>query len=219
MITRRNRDRGAGFRLVGAVLLLALSSGCSTTGSARNPYEEGPERSFDAAGGRVPSSKTLHTMARILAGQGNDPQCEIVLQKLIASHPRYAPAHNELAELYMRQGRPDRAEQVIELGLEQSPKDGVLLNNLGMSQLMQGRLGDALASFTRAAEAHPYDRRARSNMATTLALLGRREEAEALYLQVTSRSNAYRNLARLCAAAGEEDRASQYLALAQRYQN
>ena len=197
-----------------ASLALLLATGCASTHQWRPGDPEPPETSFDIDGNRVPSIHTLHSMAHVLAQRGNDPQCERVLRRLIANHPDFIPAYNELAELYLRNEAVDSAQMALELGLERAPDDVVLMNNLGMCQLLAKNYEGALTTFTRATAAHPYDLRTRANMAVALGLLGRAEECEALYRQVTSEDDAYHNVAVLCQARGDAELADQYYARA-----
>jgi Flp pilus assembly protein TadD len=149
-------------------------------------------------------------MAHILAKNGNDPQCEIVLRKLIDTHPDFAPAYNELAELFMRHDRSDEAVGVLEAGVAAVPGDSVLWNNLGMVHLLRDELDGARDSFTHACAAAPSDARPRANLAVSLAMSGRLEEAEAVYLQATTRARAYHDLAVLCEARGDMENAKLY---------
>ncbi len=207
-------------KLVLAIGLLVSSSlvalsGCATTGASSDALESSdPETTFDATGERVPTARTLLTMAHILAKRGNDPQCEVVLRKLIESHPDCAQAYNELAEACMRQDRPEDAVAAIERGLEFRPRDPVLWNNLGMIHLLREDYPSAIDTFTRACAVSPLDSRPRANLASAMAMQGRMEEAEALYLQAVSRSDAYHNMSVLCTARGDHERADWYHELA-----
>ncbi len=208
--------RGERAGLLASATLLAALAACA---SAPPPPEadEGalPEATFDISGDRLPTVKTLMTMAHILAKNGNDPQCEVVLLKVVDAHPDYAPAYNELAELYMRQDRSEEAAAVLKLGVAAMPADSVLWNNLGMVHLMREEFEEARESFTRACAVAPLDSRPRANLAVALGMSGRLEEAEAVYLQATTKSKAYHDLAVLCEARGDAANAALYRGLAE----
>jgi len=181
---------------------------CALAACAASPSEEdfAPD-SFDTAVDRGPTVATLHAMARVMAAQGRDAECEIVLEKLIEEHPDFLPAYNELAELHMRNGSLMSAQAALELGLQRASEDAVLLNNMGMCFLLQQKYEAALEHFTRATAADPSDARSRANMATALGLLGRTDESLALFYQVLPPEDAHYNVAVLCRSIGDEQRA------------
>jgi Flp pilus assembly protein TadD len=182
---------------------LVLSSACATYPS-KDDYA--PD-SFDGAVDRGPSIATLHAMARVMAAQGRDSECEVVLEKLLTEHPDFMPAYNELAELHMRNGSLLSAEATLEAGLQRAPEDPTLLNNMGMALLLEQRYEASLDYFTQAAAADPGDARCRANMATALGMLGRIDEALALYYQVLPPEDAHYNVAVLCRSIGDDERA------------
>ena len=146
-------------------------------------------------------------MARILAAQGRDPQCEMVLSRIIREHPRFMPAYCDLAELQLRNHSIDDAIQTLSAGLNVSPQDAILANNLGMCWMLKGDYDKALSMFTQAAGVNPNDARFRANMAASLGLLGRYDEALSLYEQVIPISDAHHNLAVISEARGDDARA------------
>jgi len=191
-------------RWLTGVLALSLLGACAAQQPNKDDYA--PD-SFDLAADRGPSVKTLHAMARVMAAQGRDAECEVVLDKLIADHPDFLPAYNELAELHMRNGSLISAETALELGLQRAPNDTVLSNNMGMCLLLQQRYEESLPHFARASAADPGDARSRANMATALGLLGRTDEALALFYQVMPPEDAHHNVAVLCRTIGDNERA------------
>ena len=193
-----------------ALLAPALASCASAPETRVEGQASTPEATFDSTGDRVPTAKTLQTLAHILANKGNDPQCEVVLLRLVDAHPEFAPGYNELAELYMRQDRSEEAASALEAGTAAVPADSVLWNNLGMVYLIRRELDAARESFMRACAVAPDDARPRANLAVALAMSGRLEEAEAVYLQATTRSRAYHDLAVLCEARGDLDEAKRF---------
>jgi Flp pilus assembly protein TadD len=190
-------------RSIACSLALGLLAACATGPSDQDFAPD----SFDTATDRAPSVGTLHAMARVMASQGRDAECEVVLDKLIAEHPDFLPAYNELAELHMRNGSLLSAETALELGLRRAPEDTVLSNNMGMCLLLQQKYEESLPHFARASAADPSDARSRANMATALGLLGRTDEALALFYQVMPPSDAHHNVAVLCRTIGDNERA------------
>lgn len=178
------------------------------------PQPRAASADFDAGSKRLPTAATLQSVARIMCAQGKDEQCEVVLQRLVHDFPTYAPAYNELAELYLRQERGASAVRILELGLEQAPNDAVLLNNLGLCRVMEKSYEQALLHFTAAAACDPADVRCRCNMAMALGLLGRMDEALALYQQSMPASDAHFNLGVLHRMRGEDPQAAEEFALA-----
>jgi Flp pilus assembly protein TadD len=173
--------------------------GCSQTPDAGSRDESAlrdPKAGFeDQHADRPPSSRTLYSMAGILATQGKDNECELVLRRCIGQYPSFTPAYNSLAELQMRQGRIHQATDVLRKALTIRRQDPVLLNNLGVCYLMQKEYERALESFTGAAGRVPESEKYRANMATALGLLGRHDEALALLQQVLPKEQAGNNAA------------------------
>ena len=197
--------------------LTAAAASCRSTADHRS-QEPGVHAADDFSYGseRGPTVKTLQSVAHIMAAQGRDAECEEVLLKLVDTHPRFLPAYNELAELYMRNDELESAEAILNAGLEVEPTDSVLLNNLGMTHLVRGEYEDALASFTKAAEADPDDARCRANMASCLGMLGRLEEALSLFYQVVPPKEAHYNLGVIAEAIGDSARAEEEFKIARK---
>ena len=202
-------------------LLAALSAwtivGCSTEEKTYSvPEAADGEDSFAEGSDLPPAPKTLEAFARVLVSQGKDDQAQFVLLRITREHPQYLPAYVELSELYLRNGRVDDAAEALIVGLRIAPSDPVLLNNLGMCWLLRRDYSRALDTFTAAAASMPEDARYRSNMATALGMLGRYDEAIALYEQVVPLDEAHHNLAVVCQARGDDERAGAEFALAER---
>ncbi|MEW6747081.1 MAG: tetratricopeptide repeat protein [Planctomycetota bacterium] len=210
MRSRRERRRLRWACGLVALLLPALLPACSSTepvtGNTR--FETAGSTSFDDGAQQPPSAGTLYAMARILEAQGKNGELEVVLQKILRMAPEFPPTYNDLARLQMRNGRTGDAIQTLLEGCRIAPNDPVLLNNIGMCWLISGRYEEALDSFSRAAAADPHNGRYRANAATSLGMLGRYDEALSLFSQVVSESEAHHNLALLCEARGDNDRAA-----------
>ena len=140
-----------------------------------------------------PTAQTLYAMAEILAAQGRDAACEVVLCRCTREYPAFAPACNRLAELQMRQGRIHEAMATLSAARKIRPGDPVLANNLGMCLLLRHEYRQALELFASAAGTVPENAKYRANMATVLGLLGRQEESDALFQQVLPPDKAQHN--------------------------
>jgi len=194
--------------ILSMLMIVDAAGGCasSVTPSPQGRLTAGDE-AFAAGAKRPPTAKTVYAMAQILATQGRDAEAEIGFNRAIGIDPGFMPAYCALAELQMRQRHIDQAIQVIQAGLKKSPCEHVLVNDLGMCQLLNGNVVAAAAAFTRASGMAPDEHRYRANLAMALGMLGRYDEATALYLQVLAPSDAHYNLAVLCEARQDLDRA------------
>jgi Flp pilus assembly protein TadD len=173
-------------------LLLLSLCGCAQpkrSAAHADKTQTAPEIAED----QPPTAKTLYSMAMILAIQGKDAECEIVLRRCVQEHPEFTPAYNRLAELEMRQGRIHEAIDTLSKALKSRPRDPVLLNNLGMCLLLHKQYQPALQHFTDAAGLVPENEKYRANMATVLGLLGRHEESLALLQQILPHDKAEHN--------------------------
>ena len=201
-----------GSLLLAVLLGLHLQiAGCAPTSSrsGSSDLQDDIDSAFYASEFRDPTAKTLMIMAQICARQGQDAEAEYVLQRVVQEHPAHMPAQLDLAELYMRHGQTDRAIGVLSAAHQITPKDPIVLNNLGMCYLLKGQEKEALARFEQALALLPQDRRFQVNMAVALGMTGRYEEALKAYEQVLSPSDARYNLAVLCAARGDYQRAAE----------
>jgi tetratricopeptide (TPR) repeat protein len=172
-----------GKTLMVALLALALG-GCGVlTNFGDNGGWSAPEPidPFDYGEGKDPTTKTLHSVARLHASQGDDKQAEVMLNAVLSEDPAFLPAYTDLAELYLRKSMTSTAISVLEAGLKHEPTDPVLLNDLGVCHLMEREFELALHYFTAAAANAPTDFRSRGNMAVALGMLGRDQEAVSLY--------------------------------------
>ncbi len=204
------------FRLAAGVALLVFTTGCVTAPRAGTTglLDAGGDTAFDIAGERSPNMNSLHSMARLCLAQGRDREAENVLHNLLEQQPEFLPAYEELAQIYLRAGMLDSAVAILNLGITVNARDPVLYNDLGMCQLLQQDYLAALDSFTKAAGLSPTDARCRANMAVTLGLLGRTDESLSLYLQLLPPADAHWNVAVLCDARRDFNRAAREYARA-----
>jgi Flp pilus assembly protein TadD len=133
-------------------------------------------------------------MAKILAAQGKDTECEYILTRIIREYPDFCPAYCDMAELRVRENRVTDAMGTLRTGLKVCPQSATLINDYGMCRLIKGDYDGAFEDFRRAACLCPRNARYRANMALTLGMLGRYDESLALYEQVVSSGEAHDNL-------------------------
>ncbi|MBN2270330.1 MAG: tetratricopeptide repeat protein [Sedimentisphaerales bacterium] len=198
--------------LFGGVLCVLGVAGCTqsaASGSGVDSTSASLDLQFQKNRNPQPTPKTLYAMAEILAAQGKDSDCEVVLRKIIEEHPGFFPAYNSLAELFMRNGRTKEAVDIIHEGLRIHPTDPVLLNNAGMCWIMRRKYDKALDMFTQAAGRMPENARYRANMAVALGLMGRNEESLALFTQILPEDQAKHNLDVLCRSRKTPEAGSQ----------
>ena len=198
--------------LIAMLLTAMITSGCTTvsrqsTLPLSEPWEAAPAD-------RPPTASTLYRMARVLTATGKDAEAEAVLLSCRERYPAFRPAFLDLAGLYVRHGKLDGAIDVLEQGLQRAPRDPILRNDLGMCWLFKGRYQQALDEFALAADAAPDDARFRANQALAAGMLGRYDEALALYRQVMPAPEAHYNLALVCEARADHERAEQEYTLA-----
>jgi Flp pilus assembly protein TadD len=189
-----------------------LATGCGDN-TADRQLADNTEDPFEQAADRPPTIKTFYSLSRMLAAQGQDAECEGVLKKIITEEPTFLPAYCDLAELRMRNGRTDDAIQALTAGIHIAPKDPSILNNLGACWMVKNDFSQALRMFTQAAAVVPANSRYRANMALALGMLGRYDESLSLYEQVVPPHEAHYNLAVLCRARGDEERAKSEFAI------
>ncbi len=189
-----------------ALALAATVGGCAKRNDklpetrARHARHAEAEDSFAAGAGRAPTAATSYAFAKILIAQGRDRDALYVLGHIAREHPKFLPAYNAMAGVYMRADRLDDAIAVLTTGLDYAPKDGVLHNNLGMCHLLKNEPERALASFTSATEAAPDSATFRANRAAALALTARDAEAEREYQTVVGKLQARQNVLALARA-------------------
>ena len=171
-------------QMLALVALAVLVPGCITETTRRGDNPASGDPAFDSMDNQPASPSTLHALARILASQGRDDECERVLEQIIQRDPDYVPAYSDLAELYLRRNHVDDAIKALSTGLARSPGNPVLLNNMGMCQLLKDDYGPALEMFTKASAANPKESLYLANQAMALGMLERYDEAAAIYRMI-----------------------------------
>jgi len=192
--------------LLGITLL--VGSGCASShkgqadkkADARDARRQLLEDEFDRGARRQPSARTLYAMARILVAKGRDRDAIYLLSRTVQQYPRFAPAYNEMAGIYLRSDRVNDAIEVLSMGLKHAPHDSVMHNNLGLCWLVKQEYARAADEFRIAADAAPDNPVFRANHALALGMLGRNDEAAKVYDGVISDVSIEHNLSVLARA-------------------
>src|SRR2546430_4509513 len=102
----------------GAVSGLSGSGPRGNNNTAAAPIRSSAdEASFAAGAGRPPTASTSYSFAKILVGQGRDRDAIHVLTRIIRENPRFVPAYNEIAGVYVRSDRLEDAIALLPSGL------------------------------------------------------------------------------------------------------
>jgi tetratricopeptide (TPR) repeat protein len=199
----------------GMVFMLALA-GCSSNQSKAPDYamQTDIDTSFAQGAGRAPTPRTLYHVAVALASQGRDAEAHHVLTRLIATYPDYPPAYAEMAGVHLRHDRFEEAKAALEAGLALKGEDPVLLNNMGMCHLIEQDYSKALECFDKAQQAAPHNARYQANRALAMGLMGDYDRCLETYMTVMPPSEAHYNLAVICEARNDHERAAQEYAQA-----
>jgi tetratricopeptide (TPR) repeat protein len=195
-----------------AMALSALSlSSCKSEEKVPSytPTQAAAEEEFERGANRPPSAETLFRLAKILAAQHKDAECETALRNCIDRYPDYMPAYEALAELQVRQRKFAAAQKTLNQGLALKPTEPVLLNAMGMSYMLTGDYDSALKYFKQASAAAPDDARYTSNVALATGMLGRYDESLSIYQSVLRPGPAHYNLAVVAEARKDSAKADQ----------
>jgi len=199
-----------------AIAAMMMIGGCQADGTQADAPRSNPMTDeFQAAVDRAPTAQTLYAMSRILISRERDDKAQFVLLRVIEKYPDFLPAYNELAELQMRNDDTFSAMHTLNAGLAVDDENPVLLNNLGVCAMMTEDNAAAITYFSRAHEAAPHVHRYQANLGVALALSGEYDAAFEAMTGVLSETDAHSNLAKLCMANGDEDRAREELRLAE----
>jgi tetratricopeptide (TPR) repeat protein len=212
---------GTGVRAAVGLLGATLLAGCASNQRASSSQPEvtytmqsASEAAFELGEDRPPTPRTLHALARIFTAQGRDAEAAAIYERLMKRFPTMRVVFLEMAEMRMRQGATKDAIDVLTEGIAASPDDAILLNNRGMCWLMEENYENALADFTAAAERVPDEPRYTSNRAMALGMAGRYDEALEVYQEVVLPARAHYNLAVICEARNDTERAEVEYAIA-----
>ncbi len=200
-----------------AIIAATMIGGCAS--SPDHSYDT-PETTVDDEFSRnadqPPKAKTLYALSRLLSSQGRAVEGHYVFLRAIKEFPNYIPAYNGLAEFYMRRGQVGDALSTLHAAQRRSPDDAVVLNNIGMCHVLKGEHDTALLNFTKAVDRAPRVQKYVANKAVALGMLGRYDEALDVYKSFLSESVAHLNVAMICEARNDHERASIEYAVARR---
>ncbi|WP_428940322.1 tetratricopeptide repeat protein [Fontivita pretiosa] len=189
-------------------IAILLATGCASGNKSqatskadtRDARRQQVEDEFDRGARRQPSARTLYAMARILVAKGRDRDAIYLLNRTVQQYPKFAPAYNEMAGIYLRSDRVNDAIEVLSMGLKHAPHDSVMRNNLGLCWLVKQEYARAAGEFKIAADAAPDNAVYRANHALALGMLGRSDEAAKVYDGVISDVSIEHNLSVLARA-------------------
>ncbi len=200
----------SGLTLAFAILIGIVPTGCRQGRDYADADRPNPIRDEFAAGrDRTPTPQTLYAMSRLLVARDREAQAEFVLTRLIEKHPDFVPAYVDLAEIQMRREATGDAINTLNAGLLIAPNNPLLMNNLGVCLMVSEDYGAALDRFTAASDAAPHVQRYRANRGVAMALMGEYDQALGIFMEVHSPEDAHRNLAFICQANGDEERAAE----------
>jgi Flp pilus assembly protein TadD len=133
-------------------------------------------------------------------------------ERMIASDPRSAALHDDVAQIYLELGRASEAATHFAASAKLKPESAATHFNLGTALAVSGRVDEAVAELRAALRLDPGYARAHNNLGGILLHLGRTAEAiehvrEAVRLDPTN-VEAHTNLAAAHAALGEFHRAA-----------
>lgn len=128
-------------RLLIAMLMLLVLSGCVTTGSS--DLRKSAADAEDAA--------RIHTeLAQQYMQRGDLKTALGKLQTALRFDPNYVPAHTVLGVLYERIGDFPNAEMHKRRAVELKPKDGAVNNNLAVFLCQRNKIAEAVGYFKKA---------------------------------------------------------------------
>ena len=111
-----------------------------------------------AAQPAVQSAEQLYHQAQQLVQRGEDAAGLAALEHLVAEHPTYAIAHNDLGVLYTRQGPLDLACKHHELAVRFEPGNSLFKKNLAaLYYSLCGRTDEAVEIYTGLIREYPAD--------------------------------------------------------------
>ena len=123
-----------------------------------------------------PMEHTVHLLAEELQRRGSTPEAESMLRDVLARHPSYSWASEELANLLLKNGRKPEAQAVMEAALVHAP-DWVAGNYYVGSLLLEQGLAERALPHLRRAAARSRAADYHSQLASCLIELGQRDES------------------------------------------
>lgn len=129
----------------------------------------------------------------------------------IALKPDYAPAQNNVGNVYYRRGQIDEAIAHFRKALEIDPNTTSVHNNLGNALMRRGQIDEAIAHLLKAVEINPDSAPAHNNLGIAYRRAGKFDEAIQHYEKAISLkpdyAEAHHNLANVLQQVGRRDEA------------
>jgi tetratricopeptide (TPR) repeat protein len=117
--------------------------------------------------------------------QNGDGEAVNRLEKLLAAHPQFAPAHNDLGVLYYNRGDKEKALSHYEQAVRLEPQDTIFQKNLADFYFVEsGRVEDALAVYNQVLEVNAGDVEALMSIALICEAVEKPEDAIHFYNRV-----------------------------------
>ena len=167
---------------------------------ARENLEKLAKRPASAAVAASPEEEYQKIQEEIQSGNG---QAVKQLEDLLATHPQFAPAHNDLGVLYYNQGDKEKALDHYEQAARLEPQNSNFQKNLADFYFVEsGRIEDALAVYNQVLENDARDVETLMSIGLICEALKRHEDAVYFYNRVLENEpwnvNARERLENLC---------------------
>lgn len=120
-----------------------------------------------------------NAFATALKGTENWDEAKSVLRELIDSHPKYAPGHFNLGNLYLAQGQATLAVPAFETAFGLAPNDATV-RNLATALQNIGHKQRAISLLSKLVEKSPSDSAALNNLSNLYREAGKLDEAHVL---------------------------------------
>ena len=129
------------------------------------------------------SAQSQYDEAQRAAEAGRPDQAVDLLEALVASHPKFAPAYNDLGVLYYQRGDRERSLVRHRQAVALAPEDLEFKKNLaGLCLADDGTLDEAIMLLTELVKSHPKDSETLFALARVCDQQGRPEESR-IFLQ------------------------------------
>jgi len=114
-------------------------------------------------------------------GQGNYPDAEVALKKVLASSPNDREARSMLAQVYQQSQRFDEAAALYKQMTLESPNDAIAWNNYGASLAGSGQPAQAVVALENAVRIDPTMKAAWTNLGNLYQQTGDSTKAKAAF--------------------------------------
>ncbi len=132
-------------------------------------------------------------------------------QQAISTDPRYSPAYQALANLYLILEDTDHAIETYQKAVELAPNQPQLWYEFGMCYCRKKDFTRGVPCLSKACDLDPENRQYANVLGYTLARIGKYDESLACFCRVHSRAKAHYNLARMLLHVKQTELAKQHL--------